>query len=281
MTQQAIDLTALEPHPFADIFPRLRDDHLRELAASIERDGLIAKIVLFQGKILDGRNRYAALQMLGVAVTMADHFTVFGGTEAEALDYVESTNLVRRHLNETQRAKCAVDFARLRGVPITHANAKHIARQFGTSVHSMQAARDVMVKVPANISKLMGDGDLRMRQAQRIADRLTPEQQRRIKTPEQAQRALEKIKPRRFDDALPGLILRIICDGAAELRERPPCDVLSGLQGQHAIELQEIETAIGHLRVLHDEMADALRDPHAFRAKHMQQAPAPEPTEAA
>ena len=53
-------------HPACTIFPPLPADELRELADDIAANGLRNPIVLFQGKILDGRNRYVSCEMAGV-----------------------------------------------------------------------------------------------------------------------------------------------------------------------------------------------------------------------
>jgi ParB-like chromosome segregation protein Spo0J len=50
----------LEAHEYAAIFPELSDDRLAELAQDIREYGLLDKIDLYEGKILDGRGLYRA-----------------------------------------------------------------------------------------------------------------------------------------------------------------------------------------------------------------------------
>lgn len=90
-------------HPIADIFPLLPEAELLELADDIRVNGLNHPIVLFECKVLDGRNRYTACQRAGVA----PKFIEFAGkTATDALEYVWSENFHRRHLTSSQRAAC-------------------------------------------------------------------------------------------------------------------------------------------------------------------------------
>jgi ParB-like chromosome segregation protein Spo0J len=84
-------------HPLADIFPLIEDAELDELAADIKANGLREPVVLFEGKILDGRNRYRACAAAGVDCRFETH----KGDEPVA--YVVSLNLHRRHLTRGQK----------------------------------------------------------------------------------------------------------------------------------------------------------------------------------
>ena len=56
-------------------------------------------IITYEGKILDGRHRYEAALM-----AKADPiFTEFQGTKQEAIDFVTSENVARRHLNNKEK----------------------------------------------------------------------------------------------------------------------------------------------------------------------------------
>ena len=100
----------LPTHPFADLFPLMDDAALNELAADIRANGLRDPIVIYQGKVLDGRNRLLASQTAGIDPTVVE----FEGNDAQALDFVISRNLRRRHLNDSQRAMVAADIATMR-----------------------------------------------------------------------------------------------------------------------------------------------------------------------
>ena len=70
----------------------------------IKAKGLLRPIILYEGKILDGRNRYLACQIAGVE----PRFVQWSG-KGSPLQWVISENLVRRHLTSSQRAVVAHD----------------------------------------------------------------------------------------------------------------------------------------------------------------------------
>ncbi len=59
----------LSLHPACKLFPQLPKDELKALAADIKANGLQNSIVLYEGKILDGRNRWLACRIAKVKPT--------------------------------------------------------------------------------------------------------------------------------------------------------------------------------------------------------------------
>jgi len=100
-------ITHYEFHELCCIFPRCSDEELQLLVSDIRENGLQIPITLYEGKILDGRNRYLACQMLNIEPVYVE----FDGKDP--LTFVVSRNLCRRHLSESQRAMVAADIIEL------------------------------------------------------------------------------------------------------------------------------------------------------------------------
>lgn len=93
----------LQAHKFANIFPMIDGEQLEQLKKDIKEHGLMQPIVLFEGKILDGRNRYKACKDIGIE----PKFEEYKGTKP--LEFVISGNLKRRHLTADQRAVISLE----------------------------------------------------------------------------------------------------------------------------------------------------------------------------
>lgn len=88
----------MDNHEYADIFPMMDKKEYSDLKNDIKQNGLMEPVITLGGLILDGRNRFRACEELGIKPTTKE----FDGEDA--LQYVMSTNLQRRNLNQSQKA---------------------------------------------------------------------------------------------------------------------------------------------------------------------------------
>ena len=96
----------LEFHPLSEVFPLLEGAALDELAASIKEHGQQEPIGLWEGRILDGRNRFLACEKAGVKPwTVTLERSQF--EELSPLEWVVAKNLHRRQMDASQRAMVA------------------------------------------------------------------------------------------------------------------------------------------------------------------------------
>jgi len=94
--------TDLKFHPLADMFPLMEGDEFDALVADIKANGVREPITIFEGKILDGRNRYRACVLLGIEPRFQEHRAGCAHVGDPAA-YVISMNIHRRHLTAEQK----------------------------------------------------------------------------------------------------------------------------------------------------------------------------------
>lgn len=75
----------------------------------VAANGLRMPITLYEDAVLDGWHRYTACTQIGIDPT----YTKFTGGDAEARRFAVSVNLVRRHLDTSERAMVAGKFANM------------------------------------------------------------------------------------------------------------------------------------------------------------------------
>jgi hypothetical protein len=136
----SFDYTA---HPLANTFPMIEGSAFEELKADIKAHGILEPIRIFQGMILDGRNRYAAAKAVGHAFS-PDDFREWVGSVADAEAWVISTNFHRRQLTNAQ--KQGVIQARIKKCP--ELGDREIARQLGVAHSTVGAARERLASSP-------------------------------------------------------------------------------------------------------------------------------------
>jgi len=113
----------------------MEPDELKELAADIKAHGQREPILLFEGAIIDGRNRFKACEI----ALVKPRFKAFTGDDPAAL--VASLNLHRRHLNESQRAMLAAEL--LKSTPQICGVAAQAAKLVSVSTRSVETALKV------------------------------------------------------------------------------------------------------------------------------------------
>ena len=92
-------------YPISDlarIFPDMPPEDFARLVASIQEDGLMDPITVWQGQVIDGRHRYAACAEAGV-----ERRFEYLDDDADPLRYILARNDLRRHLDESRRAVVA------------------------------------------------------------------------------------------------------------------------------------------------------------------------------
>jgi N6-adenosine-specific RNA methylase IME4 len=94
-------------HEYANLFPMLQGEAMDALRNDIREHGILDPIIMYQGAVLDGRNRLTCARDLGIEFPTVE----FEGRDP--LAFVISHNLHRRHLTESQRASIAARVANM------------------------------------------------------------------------------------------------------------------------------------------------------------------------
>lgn len=132
-----------EFHDLCLLFPQADDQTIDEMSYDIQKNGLTDPVVLYEGKILDGRNRYLACKKAGLQPRTVEY------DGKDPLSFVISKNLQRRHLTNAQKALMASRILALKGSKATAADREAVARQMEVG--------ESMVKIAQRIDRLAID----------------------------------------------------------------------------------------------------------------------------
>jgi hypothetical protein len=176
-------------HELANVFPLMEGAEFAELVASVRARGQMEAIVIFEGQILDGRNRARACQAAGLERVESEEFE---GTFAQAREFVISANITRRHLDPSQRAMIAAKLATIghggdrrsdqaANLPVeTQAEA---AERLNVSERSVRDARKVLDKGAPELVAAVERREVPVSRAAKIAELPKAEQPRRMSEP--------------------------------------------------------------------------------------------------
>jgi hypothetical protein len=137
MAEPKPDLSKLEFHPLATRFPLIEGEDFESLVEDIRAHGQREPVVLFEGKVLDGRNRSRACEVLGIRLkTRYFDPKVEGSPEA----FVISVNLKRRHLTTGQKREVIAELIKATSA----ASDRAIARDVGVDNKTVASVRKEM-----------------------------------------------------------------------------------------------------------------------------------------
>lgn len=169
--KHTMNLANLEFHPLANEFPLLSEEETQQLAQDIKEHGLIEQIVLLDGKILDGRNRYNAAKIAEVKLRPEDVLLYEDEYNGEdPVFFVISRNIRRRHLGVGQRATIAAElFKRMaKNGSTAKQRAKKAADVAGVAASSVEQAAHLQAKAP-DIAKQVRAGKKSLHKAAKEA----------------------------------------------------------------------------------------------------------------
>ena len=191
------------PHPICLLMPSADEDELQSLTEDIRAHGLLDPIVLFENRILDGRNRAAACESAG----REPRYVEFEGTREEALMFVVSHNLKRRHLTKQAIADTLVnaeDFnlhyelgeptersdIKMSAQKIKTASSRDLAKAAGGMVsrEMINATRKVKEKAESELREAVKRGRIGVQDAAKVAD-LPADQQKAVAASPKPRRA--------------------------------------------------------------------------------------------
>lgn len=179
-------------HPYAEIFPLMSDTEFDDLCADISINGQLQPIITKGNQILDGRNRFNACKKLGIVPKYKEYFG------SDVLAFVISSNLIRRHLNDSQRAMVADNLTTLKhGGNRQDANLhlettrREAADALNVSERSVADAHKVNEKGSKKLKESVMSGEIPVSAAAKIADASKEEQPKIIK-----ERKVRTVKPK-------------------------------------------------------------------------------------
>lgn len=172
---------SLELHPLCTLFPRLAGAEFEAMKADIIANGQREPIIVHEGQILDGGNRYRACIEAGIEPMLKD----FAGDNAVA--FVLSANLHRRHLTPGQQAAIvarAQDWSKAQtnggdrrsdqSATLHTDTAADRAAQSGASLRTQQMA-DKVAKASPDLAEKVAHGEISLPKAlEQIKPRTAP-----------------------------------------------------------------------------------------------------------
>lgn len=254
----------MKQHPLSAAFPSLPEEDFAALVADIKAHGQREAVIVFEGMILDGWNRYRACEQARVKCVTVKH----DGSDPVA--FVLSRNLHRRHLTASQRAAAVVlatDW-RQRGrpeKPEPGADPKKPEPGSGFSSEAEMAAaadvtdrtiRQVKTAQRAGLGEAVRDGKLSAKQAAEVAKLPPKKRERAVAAIERGEKPIVKkpsSDPRAAgpEEALKARVAELedkLAEAADEIERLSAVE-----QGEEAALIQRLQSELRTVKAKRDE----------------------------
>lgn len=168
-------MTALTFHPLADIFPLMEGAEFDALVADIKANGMVAPIVTYEGKIIDGRNRYRACLVLDLDMAVVAAKATRDGDRfiTDPVAYIISANIHRRHLTAEQRREVIAKVIAARPEASDRQIAKQVRADHKT-VGTIRKKKEATGEVSPVEKRTGADGKVRAQPAKKAAPAKPP-----------------------------------------------------------------------------------------------------------
>lgn len=189
-------------HEYANIFPMMEQVEIARLAEDIKDKGQAEPVVIFEDKILDGRNRWRACEMIDIRPVVIEY------TGNDPLGFVVSHNLHRRHMNEAQRGMVAAKIADMphggnRGNQYTGgkgpngplASTAKAASLLNVSERTVKRAKRVINSGIPELQDMVTSGEVNVTVAEKVSQLPTQKQRQAVEGGAESVRAAAKAPP--------------------------------------------------------------------------------------
>jgi hypothetical protein len=176
----------------------------------IGTNGLLHPIALFQGKILDGRNRYNACKAL-----LKEPKFVELPLSINPIAYVLSANEKRRHLSQSQRALVAAKLASLKLGDNQHSGGKGVSIETASKLlnvgkASVNRCKKVLKLGVPELVQMVEQGQVVASVAEEVAILTKEEQTELVKKGARAIRIAVQEDPPTMSDSVDAIVARLL-----------------------------------------------------------------------
>jgi ParB-like chromosome segregation protein Spo0J len=176
-----------EQHPLSAAFPPMTPEEFQSLKDSVNENGVLNPITIYEGMVLDGWHRYKAAKELNMDCPEAELEDWI-----DPKDFVLAQNKNRRHITAAQLAMATTAVYEWYPNGVTSSSAlnaglqktsKELAEISGTSKRTIEQAKSVMKNASSEVKDAVKSGKIGLYKAQEISKLPKGEQAAAINKP--------------------------------------------------------------------------------------------------